>query len=402
MRSDAHEGGLRAIDVAFCSAAVGCGHTRASVAIHDALQARGQLGGATFVEALDHAPGWFTRAYRDGYLRAVRHLPRLVGAIYDRTDVPRRDQRALAPILDRSEDSVLRAFRAHPALHAADAVVSTHFLTTAVLGRMRLRGELRAPVVTVVTDEHPHAVWLHPGIDLTCVASDAAYTSAIEGGLDPDRVAVTGIPVDPRFCMAASGAIAGTDRAERPIVLACGGGQGLGDLADAVSAIVAAQAPCTVVAVAGRNAMLEATLRRIAAAATGMTEVRVLGYTNAMHALMASADLMVGKPGGLTTTEARAMSLPMLLLRPIPGQEERNARMLVGRGAAVQLARAADAGRAVREILADPTRLASMRAACGAIGRPRAAFDVARRVAEAADAATAGPGSRPGWRRSPF
>ena len=402
MRSDAHEGGLRAIDVAFCSAAVGCGHTRAGVAVHDALQARGQLGAATFVEALDHVPGWFARAYRDGYLRAVRHLPRLVGAIYDRTDVPRRDRRALAPILDRSEDSVLRAFRAHPALHAADAVVSTHFLTTAVLGRMRLRGELRAPVVTVVTDEHPHAVWLHPGVDLTCVASDAAYTSAIEGGLDPDRVAVTGIPVDPRFCMAASATIPGTGHAARPVVLACGGGQGLGDLADAVAAIVASGVPCTVVAVSGRNAALEVTLRRIAASARGMTEVRVLGYTNAMHALMAGADLMVGKPGGLTTTEARATSLPMVLLRPIPGQEERNARMLERHGAAVRLARASDAGTAVASILANPARLASMRAACGAIGRPRAAFDVARRVAEAAATATAGPGSRPGWRRSPF
>jgi processive 1,2-diacylglycerol beta-glucosyltransferase len=402
LRSDAHEGGLRAIDVAFCSAAVGCGHTRAGVAIHDALRARGQLGEATFVEALDHAPGWFARTYRDGYLRAVRHLPRLVGAIYDRTDVPRRDRRALAPILDRSEDAVLRAFRAHPALRSADAVVSTHFLTTAVLGRMRLRGELRAPVVTVVTDEHPHAVWLHPGIDLTCVASDAAYTSAIEGGLDPDRVAVTGIPVDPRFCMATSVAGADADRASRPIVLACGGGQGLGDLADAVAAIVAARVPCTVVAVAGRNAVLEATLRRLAASARGVTEVRVLGYTNAMHALMAGADLMVGKPGGLTTTEARAMSLPMVLLRPIPGQEERNARMLEHHGAAVRLARAADAGTAVASILADPARLRSMRAACGAIGRPRAAFDVARRIAETAATVVAGPGSRPGWRRSPF
>jgi processive 1,2-diacylglycerol beta-glucosyltransferase len=234
------------------------------------------------------------------------------------------------------------------------------------------------------------------------VASDAAYTSAIEGGLDPDRVAVTGIPVDPRFCMAATGPVTDATQPSRPIVLACGGGQGLGDLADAVASIAAANVPCTVVAVAGRNAMLEATLRRIAAAAKGMTEVRVLGYTNAMHALMAGAHLMVGKPGGLTTTEARAMSLPMLLLRPIPGQEERNARMLVGHGAAVQLGRATDAGGAVRAILADPVRLASMRTACGAIGRPRAAFDVARRVAEAAATATAGPGSRPGWRRSPF
>ena len=83
MRSDALEGGLASLNVVFCSASVGCGHTRASVAVHDALRARGQLAGATFVEALEHAPGWFAGFYRDGYLRAIQHAPRVVGAIYD-------------------------------------------------------------------------------------------------------------------------------------------------------------------------------------------------------------------------------------------------------------------------------------------------------------------------------
>ena len=114
----------RAVNVAFCSAAVGYGHTRASVAVHDALRARGQLGSAAFIEALEHAPTWFTRGYRDGYLRAIRHAPRLVGAIYDRTDVPRRDRRLLGPVLDRVEDAVLRRFREHGLLQGVDAVVS--------------------------------------------------------------------------------------------------------------------------------------------------------------------------------------------------------------------------------------------------------------------------------------
>jgi UDP-N-acetylglucosamine:LPS N-acetylglucosamine transferase len=179
------------VNVTFCSSSVGCGHTRASVAIHDALRARGQLSQATFIEALEHAPRWFSTVYRDGYLRAIRHAPRVVGAIYNSTDIPRRDRRPLGPALDRFEDRIMANFRAHPGLHAADVVVSTHFLTSALLGRMRLRGELQAPVVTVVTDEHPHAVWLHRGVDLTCVASRAARTAAIAGGMDPARVEVT-------------------------------------------------------------------------------------------------------------------------------------------------------------------------------------------------------------------
>jgi processive 1,2-diacylglycerol beta-glucosyltransferase len=109
-----------------------------------------------------------------------------------------------------------------------------------------------------------------------------------------------------------------------------------------------------------------------------------------MHDLMAESDLMVGKPGGLTTSEARALGLPMVLMRPIPGQEERNAQALVAAGAAVRVPRPGDVGTAVAAILASPDRLRAMRAAAASLGRPRAAFDVATRIEAIARA-----GSRP-------
>jgi len=369
--------------ITFCSSSVGCGHTRASVAIHDALRARGQLSEATFIEALEHAPRWFSSVYRDGYLRAIRHAPRIVGAVYNSTDIPRRDRRTLGPALDRFEDTVMGKFRAHPALHSADVVVSTHFLTSALLGRMRIRGELSAPVVTVVTDEHPHAVWLQAGVDITCVASRAARTAAIAGGMDPTRVEITGIPIDPHFCMTHQRSFAAPGSG-RPMILVCGGGHGLGDIPTVVQSLIATSINCTIVVVCGKNAPLATAMAALQAQRsrgdlTG-PELRVLGYTNAMHELMAAADLMVGKPGGLTTTEARAVGLPMVLLQPIPGQEERNADMLVAIGAAVRTSRAADAGPVAAAIIADPQRLQRMRMASSAAGNPRAAFDVASTI----------------------
>ena len=395
MRSDALEGGLASLNVVFCSASVGCGHTRASVAVHDALRARGQLAGATFVEALEHAPGWFAGFYRDGYLRAIQHAPRVVGAIYDRTDVPRRDRRPLGSLLDGGEDRILRRFREHPAFTSADVVVSTHFMTTAVLGRMRQRGDLRASLVTVVTDEHPHSVWLHRGCDLTCVASMAARTTAIAGGIDPARVEATGIPIDPKFCMSSPAPFA-TGESRTPMVLVAGGGHGLGEMEQVVRSMLDSPMRAIVVVVCGKNAELERAMRAIAEArpADAPVELRVLGYTNVMHELMAAADVMVGKPGGLSTTEARAVGLPMVLLRPIPGQEERNADMLVGIGAAVRADRARDAGSIVAGILADPARHWRMRAAASASGRPRAAFDIATRIGALARAGNASDGDR--------
>jgi len=384
MRHDAPEAGgaPRGIATAFCGASVGCGHGRAGLAVRDAMRVRGQLGQASFVDVLELAPAWFTRTYRDGYLRAVRHAPRAVGAIYDRTDVPRHGRTGVRSMLDRVQDRVLGEFRRHAALHGSDVVVSTHFLTSAILGRMRETGALRAPLVTIVTDEHPHAVWLHRGSDMTCVASPAAREAAIAGGLDASRVAVTGIPVDPRFGMASPR----TQGTGRPSVLVTGGGCGIGDVGPTVMALLDGLRDSDVTVVSGRNVVLESAMVALRASRRGEPRgnaLHVVGYTKVMHEFMAGADVLVGKPGGLTTTEARALGLPMVLLRPIPGQEERNARMLVAAGAAARAAGPLEAAAHVAAILGEPARLAGMRRAAGAIGRPRAAFDVAACVADA-------------------
>jgi processive 1,2-diacylglycerol beta-glucosyltransferase len=379
--------------VAFCAASVGCGHARAAAAVHAALVEEDAGLDAAFIEALEGAPRWFERLYRDGYLAAIRHAPRAVGALYDWTDSPLREERALAALLDRGEDALLGGFRAREELRTADVVVSTHFLATAVLGRMRLRGALGAPLVTIVTDEHPHAVWLHRGSDMTCVASDEARAAAIGAGLDPARVACTGIPIDPAFARQRARAAKAPAPGAPPTVLVTGGGHGLGEIATAVETLASECPRARIVAVCGRNAALEARLRALAAAQPAGEHggpVHVVGYTNRMPALLARAALLVGKPGGLTSTEARAVGVPMLLLRPIPGQEERNARRLVDAGAALRLPSAAHAGRLARDLLGDAPRLATMRAAALASGRPLAAHDAARVIATMAARARRG------------
>lgn len=375
-----------ALDVVYCGASVGCGHGRAALAVRDALRAGGRSGRELFVDALEHSDRWFALLYRDGYLQAIRRAPRLMGLLYDRMDVPRHSGRGLVSMLDRLQDRVLRRFRAHPGLHASDVVVSTHFLTSAVLGRMRREGSLNVPLVTVVTDEHPHAVWLHRGSDATCVASPAARRTAIAGGLDPSRVEVTGIPVDPRFDLAALGAAtAGIRGGDRRRVLVSGGGFGIGDLEASVAALLRTLRSVDITVVCGRNAALEQRMRSVADVrperdARG-NSLEVVGYTKEMHRHMCRADLLIGKPGGLTTTEAKAIGLPMVLLRPIPGQEERNAQALVEMGAAVRTGSPAETAATAERLLMDASTLRAMAGAAASNGRPQAAFDVARRAA---------------------
>lgn len=375
-----------ALRVVFAAAGVGAGHTRAGAAVRSAMQQQGRLAQHWNLDVLEHAPSWFVRLYRDGYLATVRRLPWVVGAGYARSDLPLRSHSAMGRTVARAEDAILKRFRSLDCLRVADAVVSTHFLASSVLARMRQRGQLQAKLVTVITDEHPHAIWLHAGSDLTCVASKTARMAAIQRGLDPARVVVTGIPVDPSFCMLAQQASPpGADEREHHVLL-CGGGHGLGSMQQAARSLLAEQRAqrlrARVTVVCGRNSALQHALLRDRDAA-GVEEDRftIVGFTDVMHQLMASATLLIGKPGGLTCTEAMAVGLPMLMLKPIPGQEERNAQALEGAGAAIRLAHASQVGAEAVRVLTHPLVLRSMRAAAAATGKPRAAFDVAHHVA---------------------
>ena len=132
------------------------------------------------------------------------------------------------------------------------------------------------------------------------------------------------------------------------------------------------------VVVAGRNEGLRRRLER--AAGEAGVPARILGFTREMHEWMAVASLVVTKPGGLTTSEALASGLPMVVANPIPGQETRNATMLYESGAAISGENPYTIGARVAALLREPARLTRMARAARALGRPRAAFDIADAV----------------------
>jgi len=169
--------------------------------------------------------------------------------------------------------------------------------------------------------------------------------------------------------------------AGRPVILVSAGGNG----AEAVEAIMrplrGMRRPAVVIAMCGRN---ETMRRRLApyGRARGPVEFRVMGYTTIMDEWMAAADLMVGKPGGLTTSEALARGLPLAVVSPIPGQEERNSDVLLEEGAAIRCNNLPAIGWKIDRLLADPRRVAAMKRNALRLGRPHAARDVIRQALE--------------------
>jgi processive 1,2-diacylglycerol beta-glucosyltransferase len=196
-------------------------------------------------------------------------------------------------------------------------------------------------------------------------------------GIERTKTHVTGIPIMPAFAApldrAACAAEFGID-AQRKTILLMGGGAGLGGLDEVAERLLALDADFQLVALAGRNAKMQERLHALAA--RHPQRLIAQGFTDKVERLMTACDLVITKPGGLTTSECLALGRPMIVHAPIPGQEERNCDHLLEQGAALKAVDATALDYRVRELLAEPQRLQVLAQRARALGRPQAARDV--------------------------
>ncbi|NNN04826.1 MAG: hypothetical protein HKL90_02900 [Elusimicrobia bacterium] len=378
----------RSLKILILHASVGAGHTRAARAVAAALAQEAPDAHVEVVDALELARPLFRRVYGEGYLSLVERAPSLFGLLFDLTDRP-PGRAALGDRLRRAAQNWgARELVEFLEKGTWDAVVHTHFLAPELSVALARAGHRRAPQLTVVTDYDAHRLWAGDLRARYCVAGDAAAASLRAHGVCGENIEVTGIPVDPCFAVPLDRKMARREfglSGTRPVVVLSAGGHGVGPLEDVYRALLLSSAPAQIVVVCGRN---EDARRRIAAIhPPPRHRALVLGYTDKMRTLMAAADLLVTKPGGLTVSEALSSALPMALIRPIPGQEERNANFLLRNGAAVRAGSPAALTEVVEGLLSSPGRLIELSRRARGLGRPRAAFDVAQRILELVDIA---------------
>lgn len=369
-------------------ASVGAGHTRAAQAVGSALSDLEGDAAISLVDVLEYSSPWFRRVYADGYLKMAHHAPALFGALYALTDrVPGR----FSPV-DRLRRAAQRRgaakLRDLLAEGKFDVVVHTHFLAPELIADWRRAGALRKATfrqLSVVTDFDAHRLWANSGVDRYCVAGADAAQALIQFGVRRGKIFQTGIPIDPAFAARESKAAARKAlglRAKAFVVLQVGGGEGLGPIVSLTRNLLNAREGADFVVVCGRNAKAR---RRVASLPVPVRHrLLTTGVTDQMRDFMAAADLIVTKPGGLTVSESLACGLPMALIQSIPGQERRNAQILIARGAAVGASKPRYLAEAVDKILSAPRELAALRERAAELGKPDSAFDVARQVLDLA------------------
>jgi processive 1,2-diacylglycerol beta-glucosyltransferase len=238
-------------------------------------------------------------------------------------------------------------------------------------------------VASVVTDFEAHALWMATCVDLYCVASEETKARMVGRGAEPGAVVVTGIPIGSKFLnktVARDVRKALGLRDDQPVILVLGGGFGMGPVAEILDELDKVPTPFQTIVVTGRNEEL----RRALATCDRKHPTHVLGFASNMNELMVVTELIITKPGGLTTSEALAVGKPLLIVNPIPGQEAANSDFLLEHGAAAKVNRVEDLSYRVSQLLGS-TKLGQMARAAKALGKPTAANDICEAVCKRAE-----------------
>lgn len=363
------------------SVSAGSGHVRAADALVAHARADYPALSVRHHDVMQLVPNWFRKIYSDLYMKLASGLPEAWGWLYRKTDreaphsVTARARRLLQRLCTQSLMAEVERFQ-------PDVIVCTHFLPAEILGTAFLEKRIACPVWVQVTDFDLHQMWVHDGISGYFVANDELAYRLFAQRVPPSRVIVSGIPVMPGFVApperSAAAARIGLDPS-RMTLLMMSGGAGAGLQETLVKSLLAQHPELQLIVLTGRNESLRRSLQDIEMFYPA--RLRAIGFTDNVHSLMACADLAITKPGGLSTSECLTMGLPMLLVNPIPGQEERNAAWLLQEGAAVRADDPATLQFRLQKLLDNCDKLSHMRACALALAKPRAAHDLLQRLA---------------------
>jgi processive 1,2-diacylglycerol beta-glucosyltransferase len=366
------------------SASVGAGHMRAAQAVELALRKQLPEAFVQNVDVLTLTNTLFRKAYGKTYIDLVNRAPHVLGLFYDMLDQPSRTGKNLSDKFRlRIQKWNLTKFDALLRGQPWDLVINTHFLPAEMIGSLRKKKKLDVPQVTVTTDFETHRLW----VNLPC---ERFFTATSEGsrylehwGVPAGQSFATGIPIHPVFSEPKDRSVSLKNQGlvgDRPIILQMSGGFGVGPIEKLYRGLLDVEKPLEIVTVAGRNEELKKSLQKVPV--PKRHRAKVIGFTDQIDELMAVADLVVSKPGGLTTSEVLARGAGMVIVNPTPGQEYRNNDFLLENGAAIKVNNIATLAYKIDSLLAEPDRLAQIRANAKKLGRPNAAFDVVTRSLE--------------------
>ena len=376
-------------------ASYGGGHLNAAKSINDYIINNYPNNDVELIDCMKYVNKTIEKLTTAAYREMAKKAPWAWGKIYSDSQ-----KGPLAHLSSRSNKimaiKLLRLLREKQ----PDVIISTHPFGSQMCSYLKRKNKITAKIATIMTDFSPHDQWLvgHESTDYFFVANDKMKNYLISKGITENKISVTGIPISNRFLKTYNKKEildAYNLSEDKFTVLFFGGGEfGLGKTktAEIFESFVqeSLKNKIQIIAIAGKNPKMKASFKEIVSkysvntTTTNTTDitnnVKILEFTNQVPELMSISDLVVTKPGGLTTSESLASHLPMLIINPIPGQEEENAEFLEDKGIAIWLRKNDDSKIIIENLLADNQKLNLMKENTKLLARPHSTETICKMI----------------------
>ncbi len=356
-------------------ASYGGGHLNAAKSIHEYIQNHYKDNNMELIDCMKYVNKTVEKVTTAAYREAAKKAPWVWGRIYSDSQ-----KGPLAHLSTRSNKimaiKLLRLLREKK----PDLIISTHPFSSQMCSYLKRKGKITAKIATIMTDFAPHDQWLVGSnfTDYFFVANDKMKDYLISTKIPSNKVFVTGIPLSNRFLQKYDRKeILDTyqlENGKRTILFFGGGEFGLGKSRtfDIFDSLIQTSEDIQIIAIAGKNEKMKAKFNEIVEKNKASERVKVLSFTNQVPELMSISDLVVTKPGGMTTTESLASGLPMIIINPIPGQEEENAEFLENKGVGIWLKKNDNVSEVFNDLFSHPNKLNEMKKNTLLIGHPNA------------------------------
>ena len=353
------------------------GHHQATIAIENALKLLDPEVEILNLNAFNYTNPITEKIINRLYLGVIKRTPGIWDYLYDNPAVVERTHKIKELIHKHNSPKLKKLFDEF----RPNVVVCSQAFPCGMVADFKKTYNSNIPLVGVLTDYAPHSYWIYDTVDYFVAPSQEVRDRFIQKGVAAEKIKVYGIPIGPKFALKHNKEELAKGfglSSEKPIILAMGGGQGLGPLNKIVSAFKKMRIDSQLVVVAGSNKKLYRKLeRRIK---SHKKKIFLYKFISNIDELMEIATLIITKAGGLTTAEALSKGLPMVIIKPLPGQEEVNTTYFLNKGAAVKITNDKLIAQFIQELISNPLTLKAMQEAALKISRPRSSLDIAELI----------------------
>jgi processive 1,2-diacylglycerol beta-glucosyltransferase len=337
----------------------GSGHQQAANALEKAFRSyypEVEVVNANFFDCTTNP--FVERVVNRTYLTILKTTPEIWDYLYDNDRLAEWSAKFREYINKRNSAKFINFLVAY----SPHAVICTQAFPCGVISAMKRNSQIKVPLVAVITDFEANTYWPNEGVDLYTVATEFTKDRLCARGIPESQVQILGIPVDQIFSMPCSPQQLREKigiSAHLKTVLVMGGSLGFGPIPEIIEELFQCQSEFQILVITGLNKKLEKELESFVS--TAHHPLYIFGFIDNVNELMTISDLIITKPGGLTSTEALLQHLPMLIVKPIPGQEEKNSQFLVNLGVAIRTDEMNEVSSLVDSLFLDETRLTGLR-----------------------------------------